>query len=240
MERGLVLSIFPGLDLLGMGFQQEGFYVVMGPDVLFGQSIQDYHVPSGVFEGVIGGPPCQAFSIARGSSKPTQGNHIPEFERIVSEARPAWFVMENVPNAPLPIVQGYHTSWFFVQAAELGLCHRRKRRITIGSMSQKLIFNIRGEMARDPEPCIMATEYNSASAGNRWVKSKRFPKRLLPDIAERMGLSRDWDAPALLWEYKYRVLGNGVPLPVARLLAQLIKSQVRPIEEEHGDHHSPA
>ena len=35
----LVLSIFPGLDLLGMAFEREGFCVVAGPDVCWGRDV---------------------------------------------------------------------------------------------------------------------------------------------------------------------------------------------------------
>jgi hypothetical protein len=33
---GLLLSLFPGIDLLGRGFELEGFNVVRGPDPIFG------------------------------------------------------------------------------------------------------------------------------------------------------------------------------------------------------------
>jgi site-specific DNA-cytosine methylase len=39
--------------------------------------------------------------------EPKFGNLIPEFERCVERARPRWFLMENVRDAPLPVVPGY-------------------------------------------------------------------------------------------------------------------------------------
>lgn len=59
LKRGFVLSIFPGIDLLGRAFEEEGYTVVRGPDPLWGGDIRNFHVPAGVFEGIIGGPPCQ-------------------------------------------------------------------------------------------------------------------------------------------------------------------------------------
>lgn len=59
---GLVLSLFPGIGLLDMAFEEEGFCVVRGPDLLWGGDIRRFHPPSGRFDGVIGGPPCQRFS----------------------------------------------------------------------------------------------------------------------------------------------------------------------------------
>ena len=61
----LILSLFPGAGLLDRGFEQAGFCVVRGPDTLLGQRIEDFHVPEGHFVGVIGGPPCQDFSLER-------------------------------------------------------------------------------------------------------------------------------------------------------------------------------
>lgn len=109
---GLVLSLFPGIGLLDMAFEQEGFCVVRGPDVLWGGDIKRFHPPAGKFDGVIGGPPCQEFSllanmVRQNGYEPKFGNLIPEFERVVSETKPAWFVMENVPRAPVPSIDGF-------------------------------------------------------------------------------------------------------------------------------------
>lgn len=54
MTSNLVLSIFPGIDLLGRAFEEEGFCVVRGPDKLWGGDIRTFHPPAGVFGGVIG------------------------------------------------------------------------------------------------------------------------------------------------------------------------------------------
>jgi hypothetical protein len=57
MERaegmsGLVLSLFPGIGLLDMAFEEEGFCVVRGPDLLWGGDIKNFHPPRGKFNGV--------------------------------------------------------------------------------------------------------------------------------------------------------------------------------------------
>lgn len=117
MSCPLVLSLFPGIGLLDMAFEQEGFCVVRGPDVLWGGDIRRFHPPAGKFDGVIGGPPCQAFSslahlVRQNGYEPKFGNLIPEFERVVRESSPTWFAMENVPAAPLPDVDGYEVHSF--------------------------------------------------------------------------------------------------------------------------------
>src|SRR5437660_11815578 len=86
--QGLVLSLFPGIGLLDMAFELEGFCVVRGPDLLWGGDIRRFHPPAGKFDGVIGGPPCQPFTrlrhlIAAKGQQPRHPNLIPEFERVV-------------------------------------------------------------------------------------------------------------------------------------------------------------
>ena len=91
-----VLSLFPGIGLLDQAFEEEGFCVVRGPDLLWGGDVRTFRVPAGVFDGVIGGPPCQAFSRARHIVGSSKVDLIPEFVRVVREAAPRWSVMENV------------------------------------------------------------------------------------------------------------------------------------------------
>lgn len=139
----LVLSLFPGIGLLDMAFEEEGFVVVRGPDVLWGGDIRSFHPPAGKFDGVIGGPPCQSFSslvhlVRANGHEPRFGNLIPEFERCVAEAQPAWFLMENVPQAPEPVAAGYGVKSFLLDNSRLagddgfGQEQRRVRRFSFG------------------------------------------------------------------------------------------------------------
>ena len=149
----LVLSLFPGIGLLDMAFEQEGFCVVRGPDVLWGGDIRTFHPPAGVFAGVIGGPPCQEFSrlaimVRYNGHQTTFGNLIPEFERCVSEAQPRWFLMENVRDAPTPVVDGYrldvrivNNRWFV--DGDLGAEQNRKRRVSFGTHDgRRLVWDV--------------------------------------------------------------------------------------------------
>jgi len=163
----LILSLFPGIGLLDMAFESEGFCVVRGPDVLWGGDIRNFHPPAGRFDGVIAGPPCQEFSslsrlVRATGRKPKFGNLIPEFERCVSEAKPTWFLMENVPQAPTPKIPQYSTTSFLLDNSWLPLTDNpifgneqmRLRRFTFG------MFN------------------NNAPNLRRWIEIAPF---LLPD-----------------------------------------------------------
>ena len=141
----LVLSIFPGIDMLGMAFEQEGFCVVRGPDVLWGGDIRCFHPPPGKFGGIIGGPPCPEFSplrylIAAHGYQSKHGNLIPEFERCVTEAQPRWFLMEEGVFAPDVDVPGYASRGFFLSPTWLGEEQSRKRRFC---------FGLKGEQSAD-------------------------------------------------------------------------------------------
>src|SRR5690606_26425518 len=98
--------LFPGIGLLDMAFEQEGFCVVRGPDLLWGGDVRNLHPPAGKFDGVIGGPPCQAFSPignvnrARWGAESVMPDLTGEFRRVVIEARPMWWLMENSPHCP--------------------------------------------------------------------------------------------------------------------------------------------
>lgn len=228
----LVLSLFPGIGLLDMAFEEAGFVVVRGPDLLWGGDVKRFHPPAGKFDGIIGGPPCQAFSEASrltGSSKP---NMIPEFERCIAEAQPAWFVMENVTGAPLPIVPGYRVqdqvlnNRWLCGGEGVGNEQSRKRRFSFGSRDG-VRFRIKGfAVFKNPifEPCVLASERAKGQPGHGSYSTRRAPRSIARQ-AELMGLPTDFLKDAPFTEGgKGRVIGNGVPLPMGRAVAAAVKA----------------
>lgn len=144
-----MFSTFPGIDLLGRAFAAEGNCVVRGGDVIYGQDVRDEHYPPGVFQGVIGGPPCQSFSslahLVRANGHESKfGNLIPEFERIAAETECDWFLMENVRQAPVPVVPGYWVKDFLLDNSMIsgadgwGQEQRRWRRFSFGLRGRPL------------------------------------------------------------------------------------------------------
>ena len=134
---GLVLSLFPGIGMLDLAFEQEGFCVVRGSDVIWGGDVRRFHPPSGRFDGIIGGDPCQSHSalanlVRAKGLEPSFPDLTPEFERVVNEARPAWFLRENVPQAPAIQPEGYDVRSFLLDHSTLdsgdGTGHEQMRR----------------------------------------------------------------------------------------------------------------
>lgn len=213
----LVLSLFPGADLLGRAFESAGFVVVRGPELMLGQDIRSFHSMPGRFDGVIGGPPCKAFSrVCRGNT-PTQGNLIPEFERVVAESQPPWWVMENVPAAPIPNAARWSA---VLDAWEFGARQHRRRRFS-SNLILDLIPVPHDKRCPNPLPCITAYEHKGF---DRRKAGRALGRRMtLAEVNEAMGLPADFATPCLKVEYGYMVRGNGVPLPMGRAIAEAVK-----------------
>src|SRR3990167_624506 len=134
--KNLILSIFPGIDILSKGFEILGYCVVRGPDRLWGGDIALFHPPPGVFEGVIGGIPCQAFSRLKrlpGARPSKWGNLVPEFVRVIAEAQPDWWCSENIREAPIPQVSGYISSPSLLNNRWCGAEQQRLHRFCFGA-----------------------------------------------------------------------------------------------------------
>lgn len=209
MIRRHLLSVFPGIDLLGRAFEEQGYCVVRGPDVLWGGDIERFFPPAGAYEGVIGGSPCQDFSRAR--RDPTSGHGprmLTEFVRVVEAAAPAWWLLENVESVPDIAPWGYQVQRFFLNARDCGSDQNRNRRFQFGCRDGNfLVFENLKRSVRPMQLCAMASE-GSKSCRRSWA-----------DFVTAQGLPADFALPGLTKELRYRVVGNGVPLPMGRALA---------------------
>lgn len=248
----LILSLFPGIGLLDRAFEETGFCVVRGPDKLWGGDIKRFHPPAGKFDGIIGGPPCKPFSRLRhivahnhrrepGKYRPAE-NLIPEFERCIREALPAWFLMENVPAAPAPAAEGYYIHSFMLNNRWLpqATSQNRLRRFWFGHRERLINLTAHMEFALF-EPLDWEYAVTAAGSGggspvpvrhntNGLKKVLRQPKnqpntRSVEDYLRLQGLPEDFfgsDTPFTV-KGKRMMVGNGVPMAVGRTLARAIQ-----------------
>lgn len=259
MSAPLVLSLFPGADLFGMAFEREAFCVVQGPELQFGRDVHGFHPPSGKFDGIIGGPPCQAFSrlvhIIRAKGQTPKPNLIPEFERIVLEAQPEWFVMENVEEAPEPKVDGYYQRSVVLNNRWLGEEQNRIRRFTFGSMWESALehFTIapslsaadhpnyeravvatsskEGALAKSQQELARGKSPRMAEMERRRTLPGQQPRRTVARCAELQGLPADFlEGSPYTAAGKYTLIGNGVPIPMGRAIAKAVKRAMYPEE----------
>lgn len=243
MSDPLVLSLFPGIGLLDMAFESEGFCVVRGPDLLWGGDVRRFHVPAGRFDGVIGGPPCQLFTALRHlvpNAGKKHGNQIPEFARIVNEAQPAWFLMENVPDAPLPETLSFQLRSLVLNNRWLGEPQDRTRRFTFGTFDGRCL-DVSSDLSvlESPEyrqavtSSLRAVPVRIGGSGKVKRTYTEDGKRHGPDRGQRapiqemcryQGLPETWmDEMPFTSTGKRQMLGNGVPLPMGRAIARAVK-----------------
>ena len=108
----------------------------------------DWSPYRGAVEVVVGGSPCQSFSIAGGrEGLDGESRLMFEFIRAVGEIRPKWFLWENVPGA-LTVDKGrafgilldemeelgYGLAWRVLDAQFFGVAQRRRRVFLVGCL----------------------------------------------------------------------------------------------------------
>jgi DNA (cytosine-5)-methyltransferase 1 len=237
----LVLSLFPGIGLLDMAFEEEGFCVVRGPDLLWGGDVRRFHPPAGRFDGVIGGPPCQLFSRMRHLNPKCgdkHGNLIPEFERVVAATAPAWFMMENVVDAPVPKVDGWSAVHVLLRDVWVGGDTNRLRRFSFGTVDGRALnVEMLALHRTDPEPSVLAggggrsvpVAIGGSGKRKKTADGKRHgphdgPRAPLEEMLRAQGLPLDFlrDSP-LTVDGKRHAVGNGVPLAMGRAVAKAVR-----------------
>jgi DNA (cytosine-5)-methyltransferase 1 len=157
--RPTVIDLFSGAGGLSEGFKQAGFIILAAYDndsvavEHFNRNVADVAVTADLSkvgseelldsEGIIGGPPCQGFSLAgkRDISDP-RSRLVLKFAEFVSERQPKFFVMENVHGLQsmemseevISIFEeaGFDTKRFLLNANDYGVAQIRKRLFFIG------------------------------------------------------------------------------------------------------------
>lgn len=209
-----VLSLFPGVGVLDSAFEREGFCVVRGPDLLWGGDVKRFRPPPGVFGGVVGGPPCQAHSslthLVRRNGYRVAEDLIPEFERVVAETSPAWFVMENARGAPLPAVPGCLVDAPLLDNRQVGGEQSRVHRFSFGTRDGRSL-DFSPELR--PENPRRAARVTTSCGGSTPAVSGGGGAIVKTPLAEALRLVAA----------KRKALGNAVPYEMARALARTVR-----------------
>lgn len=171
-----VVSLFSGCGGLDLGFERSGFNVVWANEynkkiwktyeynhpktVLDKRSIVDIdseEIPK--VDGIIGGPPCQSWSIAgsMGGIEDNRGKLFYEYIRVLRDRNPKFFLAENVPGITyknnieefreiLNLMRdlGYEVNYKKINTANYEIPQSRKRVFIIGyreDLDLKFDFN---------------------------------------------------------------------------------------------------
>lgn len=212
----LVLSLFPGIDLFGRAFEEEGFCVVRGPDPLWGGDIRAFHPPPGRFDGIIGGPPCKGESkLAHLNGKPGE-NMREEFLRVVQEAEPCWWVMEAVrEHADLaPYRMWLSPRW-------LGELQSRKRCF---HSNLPLHRHVETEVFEPIEYRHAVLAVHGGTEGMVYRGMATYP---WPERCRLQGLPEAFDLPGFTRVAAKEAIGNGVPLSMGRAMARAVREALK-------------
>lgn len=162
-----VIDLFSGCGGMSLGFQNAGFQIVAAYDnwqpaidiykrnflhPIFNKDLSIENVVPEIKgfspDMIIGGPPCQDFSIAgKREFRGRRANLTLKFGQIVSDVRPQWFVMENVYNIEKSPVfdeviaifrlAGYGITKHVWDASYMGVPQMRRRYFVIGKLGEK-------------------------------------------------------------------------------------------------------
>lgn len=183
-RRPTVAGFYSGAGGLDLGFEQAGYEVVLANDLdpiairthanigkarlAVAKDVTELQLsevlPSGA-DVVVGGPPCQGFSVA-GKMDPhdPRSRHVWTFLSLVSQIKPRAFVMENVKNlyvnerwrslrdglAVASQMLGYSTRFLLLNASHFGVSQNRERMFLIGVRGDVHIPELSGPTSDTP------------------------------------------------------------------------------------------
>jgi len=182
-KKPVVIDLFCGAGGLSEGFKQAGFKSILGIDIdksaleTFALNHNGAKTICGdisritkeditkkikrkTVDLVVGGPPCQGFSMAgRRNPDDPRNKLVQEFLRVVKDFKPKVFVIENVQGFKsmkdkngklvMDIVKelakesGYYIKPYLLNSKDYGVAQRRRRMFLIGSKKKNLEFDIK-------------------------------------------------------------------------------------------------
>lgn len=173
MNKPKVVSLFSGCGGLDLGFKQSGYNIIWANDILkdacetYRFNIGDHIFCDDIIridkniipkaDIVIGGPPCQSFSlVGKRNPKDDRSNLVWSYLEVLERVKPKVFILENVTgilSAKNPdgskvldnLVEafnelGYTTSIFKLNAADFGVPQRRVRVFIVGNKKKTKIL----------------------------------------------------------------------------------------------------
>lgn len=236
-----IISLFAGAGGMDRGFENAGFNIIWANEfdkkiwetyrlnhpntILETRSITQVEgddVPNNI-DGIIGGPPCQSWSLAgamRGIED-NRGQLFFDYLRILREKQPLFFVAENVPGMLSPthinafqhiidmfIDCGYRVSYKLLNAWDYGVPEDRKRVIIVGyrnDLNQEFNFNNLVEVERRlvlrdaigdlPEP-LPALEKNKTNGDTGGVLNNEYFIGDFSSIFMSRNRIRTWEQPS--------------------------------------------
>jgi len=250
-----IISLFSGAGGMDLGFKNAGFDVVWANE--FDRTIWDTYLKNHTgqldtrsitkissedipdTEGIIGGPPCQSWSLA-GSMKgiaDERGKLVYEYVRILKDKNPKFFVFENVPGLLSKthfgefqkLVEifkeiGYKISFKLLNAKDYGIPQTRKRVFVVGIRSD---FNTTFDflaLKEKPLSTLSDAIYDLESVENTTdIKNHEYFEGTFSSIYMSRNRRRDWAEPS----FTIQASGRHAPLhPSSSAMKKIGKDQM--------------
>ena len=220
-DANTFISLFSGIGGFDLGFERAGLKPVAQveinhncndvlahhfPRVERFRDVRDFGKPNLKADVICGGFPCQDLSVAghRAGLAGERSGLWFEFHRIVTELKPRWVVVENVPGLlssnegrDFAVILrglvgcGYGIAWRILDAQYFGVAQRRRRVFIVGSLGDgraaQVLFE-RESGAWSPPPSREARAKVAATLGaefarNRGLGQEQEIDTLIPEIA---------------------------------------------------------
>lgn len=247
-----VIDLFCGAGGFSEGFRQAGFEIVLGID-MWQDAIESYK-ENQKCEGwirdirdisilpecdvIIGSPPCQCFSAgntkrANGKSKELDEEGLKlvrEFERIIRRNKPKYWIWENVET-----VKRFYPRAFIINSFDVDVPQKRKRAF-IANFSFFRHSYKKGALAPKYGYDGTRVENNGKAALKHQGQSRTVTTHRIRDlqtngllsmnrVKELMGFPTDYFLYGRVTSQQTQ-LGNAVCPPVAKMIAEGLKSQL--------------
>ena len=224
-RKATVLDLFSGCGGLSFGFEKAGYEVLYGIDNwadalltfkrnhpksstiladLMSDSVESIVKANGIKPGdidvIVGGPPCQGFSIS-GKRNPTDPRNrlYTSFVAFLKVLKPKVFVMENVPN--LISMQegkikdtilsdlekaGYTVSYKILKASDYGVPQNRRRVFFVGIRNKQTFEFPDPIFGTDDNPYITVAEAISDLPERTIADGSKYPSSPRSDYQREM------------------------------------------------------
>lgn len=222
-----LIDLFSGCGGMSLGFQNAGFDIIAAYDnwlpavevykrnfkhPIYKKNLSDLSVADQIIklkpDIIIGGPPCQDFSIA--GSRNYQGeraNLTLSFAEIIGRVRPKWFVMENVYSIEkTPVLakvldkfekSGYGITKGVFNAGLMGVPQTRKRFFVIGKLEAEENFLTEYLHSNLSEKPLTVREYLGSELGTDYyyMHPRSYKRRAIFSVNEPSSTIRGVNRP---------------------------------------------
>jgi DNA (cytosine-5)-methyltransferase 1 len=202
------------------------------------------------FDVLIGGFPCQSFSVAgkRKGFKDTRGTLFFEIARIVAAKRPKLLLLENVKGllshqegrtfgTILSTLDelGYDLQWEVLNSKNFGVPQNRERVFIVGHLRgepRPKIFSLKSNDRGNSEQHVPQQKTargvrNMSDLKSRWRHTMRI-RKLTPTECERLQGFPDGWTEGVSETQRYKTLGNAVTVNVVAEIAKRLMAEPQP------------